>query len=803
MHSMAAARVAHTTAPPDPDTAEGSWIADALAAVWSWAAGILPGGNLSVIGLIVVLALLAGGKKGDQALIGTVKRLYGALRSLALALWAVVRFYGGREMRGEPRSTATFLKAGTPITGPEKAAPAVSMASVAAATPRVSLVKKPQPRPWARTTAAWITTYSGRGAAALDRAVRAALWAARWAGEAWRAGKTVYGVVAPVVATLVRALRAWHCWPYAARGLARLALTAALIGLAVPAWRTGTLVVLVLALAAAVVAAHRYRPEPGDDAVYGPRLWAILRDDLQLPADEPRESWLSLPERLAADDARVVVRLPWTFRGSQLDRENLTALINSRLPGEWVARFSFTGEHATAVYTHKPPRPKPECPDFVDFFAPDIQAAIADCRPGEIVIGKDDCGGIIVRQLDGETPHWALSVGTGGGKSAFNQMVAAQLIAQGFHIIGVDVKRSSLAPLQGIPGVHIYNDPSNPWDMRNAIEWFKDEIDARSYVKNRDANAQFPGLSLILEESNEFADLSKQWWDENRKPTSDKFGPADPAADPVWGEIASSARLGRFVRGNIIAVFQDLRDQAMGGKGIRNLFRLKFMGNFNANQWKNVVGTTPVPESVDKAGRLMVVEGNARIWVQALYADGSEIRKWALEQREKQGFDPTAGLFGTPPERSPEQLPSLLRGLSRDASSEAPNGASGGGLSDETAGRGVTDQGGVTGGVTPSRDRLRLIPGQAGAEGSEDPLAAPTLLSIAEIAREMQARGYDIEASLIRQHKRRRESTGFPVGIEIDGSEKFTLAQLIAFYEQRGIEKREETQEAAEQDDAV
>lgn len=822
MHILAAALAADTTAPPDQQGP--GWFGTA----WNWAGDHLPGGNLTLLGLLFILGLLADGtgkkaadgtktdwRKPGQAVVGAFKKLFGSFRAIARIVWAILRFYGGRELRGEPRSDATFFRAGTPTTRVQ--APAVSMASVAAAPPKVSLVKpqRRQPSPWARNAATWVTTYRGRGAQALDWAVRTALCVARIAGRTWRALqavwrvlRAVYAFVAPIVTTLARALRNWHCWPYAARGLTRLVLTAALVGLAVPAWRTWTVVALVLALAAVVVAAHHFQPKPpGDDAVYGPRLWAILRDDLDLPEDEPWEHWLSLPDRLAADDARVVVRLPWTFRGSQLDRENLTALINSRLPGEWVARFSFTGEHATAVYTHKPPpkppAPAPECPEVVDFFADDIQEAIANCAVGEVVLGKDENHNIVVRRLDGETPHWALSVGTGGGKSTFNVMVAVQLIAQGFHIITADVKRSSVKPLEGIPGVYIYNDPKNPQDMRAAVEWFKAEIDARSYVKNRDPKHEFPGLLLLIEEANEFADISREWWDDNRKTRADEFGPADRAADPIWGEVASAARLGRFVRGNILAVFQDLRDQALGGKGLRNLFRLKFMGNYNVNQWKNVIGTTPVPESVDKAGRMMIVEGNSHIWVQTLYGDGAALHDWAMERRQAQGFDPAAGLFGTPPERSPEQLPSLLRGLSRDASSEAPNGASEGGLSDETAGRGVTDQGGVTPSVTPSRDRLRLIPGQAGAEGSEDPLAAPTLLSIAEIAREMQARGYVIEAALIRQHKRRRESTGFPVGIEIDGSEKFTLAQLITFYEQRGIERREETQEVAEQDDAV
>ncbi|MER7659815.1 hypothetical protein [Streptomyces albidoflavus] len=823
MHILAAAPAAHTEAPPDP-----GW----FGALWNWTGSHLPGGNLTIIGALFLVGMLADGankrggtgdktdwKKADQAVVGVFKKLFGTIAALFKAVWAILRFYGGRELRGEPRSDATWFRAGTPTT-PVKA-PVVSMESVALAPPKVSLVKpkRRQPSPWARQAADWFESYRGRGAAALDRAVRTALWLARMVGKVCRAVlavcralKAAYGFTAPILGTLARALRGWHCWPYAARGLARLVLTAALVGLAVPAWRTWTIVGLVVVAAGAFALAHRFRPTPpGDDAVYGPRIWAILRDDLDLPDDEPRENWMRLPASLAAPDARIVIRLPWTWRGSEGDRENLSALVNSRLPGEWVARVSLTGETFTAVYTHKPPpkppAPEPTPPDSVDFFDAEIQEAIANCKRGQIVIGRDAFGQIITKSMgEGETPHWALSVGTGGGKSAFCQMVIAQLIAQGYYILAADVKRVSVANYIGVVGCYIYNDPMNPQDMRAGIDWFKEEIAARSAVSEVDPTAEFPGILCLIEEANEFADVSREWWDDNRKTRADDFGPADRAADPVWGTVASGARLGRHVYGNILAVFQDLRDQALGGKGLRNLFRLKFMGNFNKNSWDNVVGTKPVPESLDKAGRMMIVEGNAQYWVQTLYGTPDALRAWAIEARERTAFVEGAGLYGTPPKPSPKTLPRLLQGVSRDKLPEGLRGASEGGLSDETAGRGVTPEGDVTPGVTPQRDRLRLIPGQAGAEGSQDPLAAPVLLSVAELAREMQARGYVIEAELIRQHKSRRDKgngNGFPVGIGEGRDEKFTVDQLIAFYEKRGIEKREESEAETEQGDAI
>ncbi|MGP3636456.1 hypothetical protein ACTU45_24395 [Streptomyces sp. 24-1644] len=818
MHSMTAALAAHTSSPPDPATENGGWVADAFAAAWNWGAATLPGGNTTMFGILLVLGIAAdqtskkkkgGGTarpsgKGFLHGVGSLfKGLWGGLVALCKAVWAVARFYGGRELRGEPRSNATFFRAGTRRTDPLDA-PAVQLGSIAFAPPRVSLVKAPrrQPSPWARNAATWLGTYSGRGAAFLDWAVRAVRWAVRMARKVHQwyqatAGvvRTVYGVVAPVVRTLAHALRAWHCWPYAARGLTRLGLTVALLGLTVPAWRTWTIVALVVAAAGLSLLAHRFQPKaPGDDAVYGPKVWTILRADLGLPDTEPRESWLQLPERLADPGARIVLRLPWTFRGSDIEKDNIGSLINSRLPGEWAGRFSFQGEHATAVYTHKPPPkptpPAPECPEGVSFFDPDIQEAIANCKKGQIVVGKDAFGRIIIKEMGtSETPHWALSVGTGGGKSSFCQMVIAQLIAQGYYIVGADVKRVSVTNFKDVVGCYIYNDPMNVYDMRKAIKWFSEELSARSAIAEVDPTAEFPGILCLIEESNEFADISKEWWDENRKPTSDKFGPADPAADPTWGDIASAARVGRHVYGNILAVFQDLRDQALGGKGIRNLFRLKYMGNYSVQSWKNVIGTTPVPESVDKAGRMMIVEGNQQYWIQTPYAKPEELRAWAIQARERTGFTEGAGLFGTPPTPSPKRLPRLLERLSRDELPEALRTPSEGGLNDETAGRPSHDGADVTlsgADVTPSRDRLRLVPTQGGPDAQEaapDPLAGPELLPLAEISRRLEGVAGIPKEATVRAHSTRREDFPQPT---INGKKKLYLeSQIRAYYQQQ------------------
>ncbi|WP_432112583.1 hypothetical protein [Streptomyces sp. YPW6] len=789
--------------PPEPDAQEGGWLADAFTALWDAAAGIVPGGDLGVLGLLFAL-----GWMGDQASkrkkAGPAKtRTPGRWKAPFLAVWsfltflartvrAVARFYGGRELHGPARSTATFWTAGTRIDKDDDQAAALG--SVAFAPPRISLIKQPRRAPslWARKVAVWFTTYRGRGARWLDRAVRVALWAARITGKAWRAGRAT-----------ARTLRNWGCWPYAARALTRVILTAIVTFSLVPAWDVWALLVAVLATAVLGAFLPQMVPtEPGDDVLYGPKLWVVLRDDLKLSDDEPRDNWLQLPARLADEDARIVLRLPWTFRGSDMEKESITALMNSRLPGEWVGRYSFRGEHATAVYTHKPPpkpaAPEPEPPTAVNIWDPEVQEILAALGPDDFYCGQDENDRPVIQKMADEQAHWAVSVGSGGGKSAFLQWLAIQMLMKRGTAILLDPKMVSMTPLidAEIDGVHCYIDPENVGDMRTAITWVTEVTRARNYQKKSKIRTEFPPLYLILEECNTLADYLKGEY------LSDVKESGDSAADPIWRDgVVKILALGREVNVHIIAVFQDFRDTQFGGQALSGLFPFKIMGSYSKKQWDRIIGTNfSMPTPVKKAGRMVIVKDTGETTrIQTPYAPWDPERTKGENQQEAyrlltayykelratHGYS-TTGLYTTPPEPSPEVAPALIQAASRDAAPESRNGGLEGGPEGETAGRASHDTAHVTpldGHVTPARDRLRLIPGQgqsSSQEAAQDPTAPPELLTLAEISRRLGPADGVPKYDTLRANKTRRDD--FPQPTVINGKELFTESQIKAYY---------------------
>ena len=503
-------------------------------------------------------------------------------------------------------------------------------------------------------------------------------------------------------------------------------------------------------------------------------LSLALRDLMPAWNDAQRLKAVTIP----LDREYVKIALPDSWNGQEGHEKLLRELVTSRLGGgQWEGQWNLKKYPFNVTFVLAKPKQAREVPDRVDFFSAEIQAAIAACEPGEILLGLDDHSRPLTKRMTGETPMWALSVGSGGGKSSFLQQVISQLVGQGATVVGVDVKMASINCFEGVRGVHLYTDPGNIGDMRAAVSWVAAEVAARNYVKQKEPGKEFDRLTLVLEEGNEFGDASKAWWNDNKEK-------GEPAADPMWGDIASIMRMGRHVNVTIIGVFQDLREAAVGNRGLRNMFRLLMLGNFNANQWKMIVGTNPVPESVDKAGRMLVIEGNRRVWIQVPYASPDAFREYCNKLRRERGYS-TADLYGAPPVRSPQRLPSLLQGSTPIAPRSAvvldkaepaepialtapPDAAP------QEAARAADPP--PTEDVLEDEDASGSAPAEAAVEEDE----GPELLTLAAIAKLMAEEGLPVKPATIRTHKLRRAD--FPHGQMHAGRELYRYEAIAEYY---------------------
>lgn len=330
-------------------------------------------------------------------------------------------------------------------------------------------------------------------------------------------------------------------------------------------------------------------------------------------------------------DARKAITVPagWQKPGAELglgvlpgwsatiERQKfIEREINQRLPGvEWGAAYHLGATPRRITFT-----PMPEPPRVVPLA--EVLGAIEAARQGKPVIGIDSRGHLVYIDLDKETPHIGLSIGTGGGKSDWLKLLIMQLITKGVErIVIIDPKGGSQKWAEDeigrviVPGVEIHYDLDDQWQ---AIENFRNrmEKDYRSWRSDR--RQRFAREVLIMEEQNDFAAESLAHW---KKVRTRK----DPTMPPPFDHTGRVLFKGRQANRNVISVYQRMSVQATGGLGdIRDQYGTKVMGRFSPSAWDSLVGTRPRGKSSTIPGRMISITGPDHQVVQTPWATDTE-----------------------------------------------------------------------------------------------------------------------------------------------------------------------------------
>jgi hypothetical protein len=242
-------------------------------------------------------------------------------------------------------------------------------------------------------------------------------------------------------------------------------------------------------------------------------------------------------------------------------------------------------------------------------------------------IGPSDQNELQCWAWSSENPHAVVNAGSRHGKTELLKGMAAQVLRKGGTVTVIDPKEISFQGMAGVPGLVISNDPSDSGiaAMWEEIGRFRAEMDRRRKERAKDPTAEFKRALLILEEVNQFSEQSDELWEnlaecdpgtENTVLWKPKRAKKTP---PVWRHVKAVAWQGAAFKMHIIVDGQDV--QATVLKGVRNSLGMRLLGGYLPQQWKYLVGTTPVPAAPTERGRWCLVRGVDQIWLQSIIAD--------------------------------------------------------------------------------------------------------------------------------------------------------------------------------------
>ncbi|MFE7412723.1 type IV secretory system conjugative DNA transfer family protein [Streptomyces laurentii] len=703
------------------------------AAVWgglSVPGYALPSGG----GLLLALAVLAyamSGKKGgggrpNKELNESIERVVGGVAR------GIGRYVTGRDLAGEPRSTATWWRSGILVDDDGEAA-------FTAPAPAVSLEKPADSR--------------GR--------------------------RVLRGVLLPVrvVASMVRALGAWTRWPHAARCLVRLAPLPVAWGL----WRHPGETWVVLAAAAVVVLLVAlagpgglgwWAPRtPSDDEVFGPALWAAVRQVLRLDENETRSRWLRIDPDLSADGARIVLRLPQEWMGGKDAMGTLAHVVDTRIPGEWVAQWDRAGASQHVSWTRKKAVERPVLPEFVEWkpspsrYEVHIGQAIEDGKVVDVMVHTHSA-----------TPHWGVGGDTGSGKSTVLYIPIVHGRQHGELVDILDTKQNSLQEAEGFSGVRVHK------TVRSCIaafaEFMVSMMAAESALgKNADpaARAQLIPRLLVIDELPTLIKMAYVWW---------RYGLKGKGAPPFLEWFSIILLQGRSSDHRIVVGTQQFANTFFGGTMERAQIGTKMVvGLQDRVSWGVAFGqSTPViqydttvkgrgafsdkrqaPDSEHLYVREIqpayitprVAEYLAQCPPAPAWFDAGGLAPWITAEALKEAdLVATVSAFLPGGAYGPDALPTVTH------TGPAPLPSSG-----QVTGPGVT--GGVTSSVTAA----------AGADEAEEDAALPPTYSLAEAcAQGIVPWGY----STARQYKKRSQerNVAFPEGVPDGRTTYYTEEEL-------------------------
>jgi hypothetical protein len=346
-------------------------------------------------------------------------------------------------------------------------------------------------------------------------------------------------------------------------------------------------------------------------------LEVALRPQLGYPPNMPARCWLSVPPDRAEDPEGVRVYLPAGFVGRQRERELIQTTVIAKLAlGDVNVAWRLTSRQHFVQLTAKA-RP----PAKVMFRDEAVRRVVERAKASRPVIGLAAGDRPVGVDLDSESPHMAVSAGTGAGKSNMLRVVATQLMHHGASLVILDLKRRSHRWAKGLDGVTYCREVA---EIHRALVELAAEAMARNIQADAygdDAEPPWQRRVVVMEELNSTMEELTAYW-------RDELG--EKGVSPAVRAYRQILFMGRAVQVHLLTAAQLFTAQSAGGPAARAQYGTIVMSRFNQRAWKMLLPEiTPVPKAGRQPGRGWVALGGEADECQIVFMTEAECREWA------------------------------------------------------------------------------------------------------------------------------------------------------------------------------
>ena len=230
--------------------------------------------------------------------------------------------------------------------------------------------------------------------------------------------------------------------------------------------------------------------------------------------------------------------------------------------------------------------------------------------------------------LKDDSPHLALSAGSGAGKSELIKLLVAQALHWGWSILLLDWKGESQEWAEGLPGVRYFRElPA----LHDACVSIGEEIDFRRLNRSAEQRSTRSKTLIVSEEWGVTAPLLKEYWDQLRQTAEPEERRTMPLRSPANSALMKLNFTGRSLGMCQLLVAQRFSARVTNGNAdLRESFTTIFMSRWKAQTFKMLApDVKPVPRKLTKPGQWLAVTGDEAVICQGGFFTDEEAREWA------------------------------------------------------------------------------------------------------------------------------------------------------------------------------
>lgn len=341
---------------------------------------------------------------------------------------------------------------------------------------------------------------------------------------------------------------------------------------------------------------------------------------------EEARAWITVPHDYMQPGASPVeILLPGSFSGAdEKGKTRIERAVAAKLGMlETVAAWQLSGNAPRLLISAPPTPPKSVTYGEVER----LLYATTEYRP---FLGMVAGGELLAAEMVADSPHIALSAGSGAGKSMMMKAIIMQALHWGWTVIILDWKAASHSWAKGLPGVRYLTTEQAIHDCGVQIG---EEVDRRKGQAGPDGSMPdgTPKVLVVREEWNMTATLLMEYWMDLRATAEPEERRTMPMRSPGLIGFQKLDFAGRqFGMFDLLAAQRMSNRVFNGNADMRENFMIRLLARYTAQTWKMLVSEIKFMRKPKELGRWVVVAGDEATIVQGILINDSEAREFAM-----------------------------------------------------------------------------------------------------------------------------------------------------------------------------